>query len=688
MAEISTTVTLAIYRGGKLRRTVTRSEESITIGAGADALVVVDGDDVGELHATLNRNDDGSISVLDLGTESGTLVNGERISSNATLQPGDRVGVGEIEIVVSWEQPDAFDDEAATVVNAAPTADEPAPVEEDLASEPEPLASSDREDPADAATPIAAPTVDPDPVYSLDEEADEPARPPVAPKVPQPEGGFKRREDVLQFILQSNVQAPQHPTEKNRPKVLEVNQIWNDTLLDTQHFALDGDDVTIGATMGYRWSILGVPLAWVPGALKFVLTATPPVLSEVNAEWKASFYAPDGNLPDGHTHKLFVWEGDTYVARVAKGWAGYVEDGNGRKSFGDLVAAGGAKQQGDVITVPMSDDRRLMVDVDGITFFAHNVHGARRVDRAAEVDYLFVSLLTILGFAGGVFGGIMWFAPPPMSTEVTEIPDRFAEVLLEQPPEPEKAKKPDGNPDAGEGAKAKKEEGKVGKKDATQREAQGNKVEARQQEIDREVASSAGILGALSSDPGMAGFGAAGLDASMTGGIGGLIGAKGTQFGSGGLGSRGSGLGGGGTAEGLGGLGTRGMGSGASGYGSGGGDLGQRGEGAIGTMGGDPIILGALDRSLIDEVIKRHMNQIRYCYQRELSRNATLAGKVVIRFTIAGDGTVSQASTKETTMNNSAVEGCIVGRFQRMQFPEPRGGGVVIVSYPFLFSPG
>jgi len=183
-------------------------------------------------------------------------------------------------------------------------------------------------------------------------------------------------------------------------------------------------------------------------------------------------------------------------------------------------------------------------------------------------------------------------------------------------------------------------------------------------------------------------FGTSGLDANLTGGVGGLIGAKGTQIGSGGLGSRGSGLGGGGTAEGLGGLGTKGIGSGRSGYGKGGGSFGAKGEGGIGTVGGDPIILGALDRSLIDEVIKRHMNQIRYCYQRELTKNPALGGKVVIKFVIAKDGTVSSASVKTTTMNNGAVEQCIVGRFMRMQFPEPKGGGIVIVSYPFIFSPG
>ena len=57
--------------------------------------------------------------------------------------------------------------------------------------------------------------------------------------------------------------------------------------------------------------------------------------------------------------------------------------------------------------------------------------------------------------------------------------------------------------------------------------------------------------------------------------VGGLIGAKGTQVGSGALGTRGSGPGGGGEAEGLGGLSTKGRGSGASGYGSGGGSFGK-----------------------------------------------------------------------------------------------------------------
>ena len=68
-------------------------------------------------------------------------------------------------------------------------------------------------------------------------------------------------------------------------------------------------------------------------------------------------------------------------------------------------------------------------------------------------------------------------------------------------------------------------------------------------------------------------------------------------------------------------------------------------------------------------------------------KDPKLAGKLVVKFVIAPDGTVSSATTKSTTMNNSSVESCINSRFMRFQFPEPKNGGSVTVSYPFVFSP-
>ena len=41
--------------------------------------------------------------------------------------------------------------------------------------------------------------------------------------------------------------------------------------------------------------------------------------------------------------------------------------------------------------------------------------------------------------------------------------------------------------------------------------------------------------------------------------------------------------------------------------------------------------------------------------------------------------------TKSSTMGNPIVQKCINSRFMRMQFPAPKGGGIVQVSYPFIF---
>ncbi|MBM76530.1 MAG: hypothetical protein CMK59_14075 [Proteobacteria bacterium] len=101
-----------------------------------------------------------------------------------------------------------------------------------------------------------------------------------------------------------------------------------------------------------------------------------------------------------------------------------------------------------------------------------------------------------------------------------------------------------------------------------------------------------------------------------------------------------------------------------------------------------PVVMGALDKSLIDEEIKQHMSKIKSCYQTELQSNPSLEGRIVVKFVIGKDGSVSSTTPKEDSIGSEEVTQCVLGQFQEMQFPEPTGGGVVIVSYPFEFSPG
>jgi hypothetical protein len=103
--------------------------------------------------------------------------------------------------------------------------------------------------------------------------------------------------------------------------------------------------------------------------------------------------------------------------------------------------------------------------------------------------------------------------------------------------------------------------------------------------------------------------------------------------------------------------------------------------------GKDTIVSGSLDKSVIDAVVNRNMNEIRYCYTRELRKEPGLAGEIIVKFVISNTGWVPKAEIESSTMGNPAVESCITSRFDYVQFPEPKGGGTVVVSYPFVFTP-
>jgi outer membrane biosynthesis protein TonB len=92
---------------------------------------------------------------------------------------------------------------------------------------------------------------------------------------------------------------------------------------------------------------------------------------------------------------------------------------------------------------------------------------------------------------------------------------------------------------------------------------------------------------------------------------------------------------------------------------------------------------GTLDKEVIRGVIRVHLDEVKACYEEGLGRR-DMAGRVMVQFTIQGSGSVSSAVVQSTTLNDAAVEKCICGRVMGWRFPKPLGGGIVIVSYPFV----
>src|SRR6266508_4153606 len=98
-------------------------------------------------------------------------------------------------------------------------------------------------------------------------------------------------------------------------------------------------------------------------------------------------------------------------------------------------------------------------------------------------------------------------------------------------------------------------------------------------------------------------------------------------------------------------------------------------------------VRGALDKEIIRRIVRRNINQVRYCYDQALAKQPTLAGRLVVQFTVAPMGNVLAAVVGSTTLGSPAVESCVVAAVKRWEFPKPEGGGLVIVSYPFQLTP-
>jgi hypothetical protein len=170
-----------------------------------------------------------------------------------------------------------------------------------------------------------------------------------------------------------------------------------------------------------------------------------------------------------------------------------------------------------------------------------------------------------------------------------------------------------------------------------------------------------------------------------------------TSWGIGGLGTKGTGAGGGGTGErtlGLGILNTVGVGTGVGpghgpgiGYGSGVGKLGPRRAKVPDVIIGDSHVRGTLDKEIIRRIVRRHLNEVKFCYDQALTRQPKLEGRLVAQFTISGSGQVIASVKQSSTLGALEAEMCVVNAIKRWNFPAPQGGGLAIVTYPFTFAP-
>ncbi|HVE87345.1 MAG TPA: AgmX/PglI C-terminal domain-containing protein, partial [Myxococcales bacterium] len=296
-----------------------------------------------------------------------------------------------------------------------------------------------------------------------------------------------------------------------------------------------------------------------------------------------------------------------------------------------------------------------------------------------SMDRLFFGILAIsllLHFGGATFIAL---TPKPAEEELAldELPDRFAKVLI--PPKPSEPE-----PVVQEQPGGEQKDDKEEKKDtAKKQENKGGDPAAKKAALASKVASK-GLLKILGSSGGgggafedvLGGGTGAGDIASALSGAGGVGVATADSI-AGAGGARGGGAG---AVAGIGDLGTSGGGKVNVG-----GKVDARVEGRV--KDAAPEVDSAnVDRDALARYVKARLKAIQNCYEKELKRNPSLKGKVMVRFTITRQGRTGDIDIEENTMGNEAVASCIRTVIRSWIFPFKPDDDVP-VSYPFVFSP-
>lgn len=99
---------------------------------------------------------------------------------------------------------------------------------------------------------------------------------------------------------------------------------------------------------------------------------------------------------------------------------------------------------------------------------------------------------------------------------------------------------------------------------------------------------------------------------------------------------------------------------------------------------GKPTITGDLDMLVVRRYLKRSLQKLTYCYEKQLFVTATLQGTITLDFTIAGNGRVSASVAKGV---HEDVETCMAGVVKATEFPAPPSARDVKVSYPITVNP-
>jgi TonB family protein len=696
-------LTLKVFKGDQLVTQKDYDRDIIKIGRLSSMHLCLDDEKVARVHSVIDVAADGTLSIIDMGSVEGTLVNGKRVVNKGPLSFGDEIQLGSTTIRVERA--------AGAVVSSSSGI---------FSSESGVMSSESGVVPLGGDSPPTAPAMP----FAMPPQF---ANPSVQQLMPVQQPSMQQ----LMAVQQQQQMLMMQQQQQQLMAMQQQQQMMAAQASRGQAYGAAPDVTQQAIPMPqaglYQQPPRHVPQPPVAAAVPISGSArgrprrrkgSGPLGLEVRLMW-GDHIVGEHFLPPDAEKAVTVGSGpkvDFAMGEGKFGAAAFVVARNGKgggvlrftdKMKGELHRKGGdqvmslsearqagvASSDGDANALTLGSDDFAWVDLGGgisVEAFFQPVPKAVFVPFSESVDFTALNIFLLVFFLGALFlisAANRNAEGDEYADELSDTNARIAKLLIKPPEKNPILQRFEKKKDSGEAAqKHKGDEGQMGKKEAPKRSAHtapkgdtNNKDQARLL-VKSIFSGSSGGLSIITDHQALGG--------ELKGAIGNMFGAApGDAAGLGGLGLRGSGSGGGGVGDtiGIGGIGTKGRGGGTGGYGSGVGVLGGKQSTDIGITSGDPTVIGSLDKELIRKVIHANRGQIRYCYESQLTRFPKLAGKVAVKFVISAQGSVATSSVAQATTNNAELEACVAGRVRTWIFPKPKGGGVVVVTYPFIF---
>jgi len=681
--KTKTTLTFTVTSAAGTRQEVV-TQDIVKIGKDPKSHLKLDDEAASRMHAVVEVAGVEDITLIDLGNEPGTLVNGQRINKTK-VKPGDEIRIGETRIVLNSAAPAA--------IASGPPAAAPAPAANPFAAA------------APAANPFAGAAPAPAAANPFGGGGDAAANPfggasPFAspfgnnPFASAGAGGHGHaaeddpNAEYTYRLVKSGPDVSADEVEHPGVPAVEVMVLWDSTILHVAHLSPPrsfyvGEEEGKGVGVDYRMP-----------SEKIGSTRMPVVVAH----------------------------GGSVAAVIPPGAKGSIDiQGQGKVSIDEARTKGmiqpcaefpGAEQ----VALPASG--RARVEFNGFVFQTAAVAkgkkpkaGLNKSSRAGLVFWLASFALHL-----GIVTALMMSPGESLDDDAAGLDKSTQAYMLQlqknaadkEIPEQEEEQTQSDKEDksGGTGTKHKGAEGMMGD---PAKNMTGGYYQIKGPPDTAEVkiaktralieAGNYGAIGALSSVFGSTANAPIAFDSDSNETIGrdpnnfngNLMGDHpGDSFGYGGLGMTGTGPGGGGWGDGIG-LGTvggfgHGSGTGTGmGYGGGGGRVGTGRKTKVVKMietGTD--IQGRLPPEVIKRIIRANFPRFRACYEQGLKKDPGLKGTVAVRFIIDTTGAVESANLSGGSMSDGQVSSCVLGVYRTLSFPEPEGGKVM-VTYPIDF---